>query len=142
MYKKIGLFIVLMLLITAIPITTSVNSIGINEEYFKLQREESRWYHRCYIEIEGVTYAAHRNLFLPHFLGTNYTLCLYWNHRFEGNATISIYQMKGGSLLHEQSDLQEFHMFGFFGIYNYQRDPFILKGRTLAIKTYDDWTVP
>jgi hypothetical protein len=139
MIKKIGLYIVLMLLVTVIPI---VNSSNIKNESYNLQLDDSQWYHNCYIEVEGVTYAAHRNLFLPHFLGTNNTLCLYWIHRFDGNAKISIYRNKDGNLLHDQNDLQEFHMFGFFGIYNYQRDPFILKGRALAIKTFTEWTPP
>jgi len=142
MIKKIGLYIVLMLIITVIPIVNSYDIDNIYIESNNLKLNDSKLYYNCYIEVKGVTYAGHRNLFLPHFLGTNYTLCLYWIHRFDGDAEISIHRTNGGNLLHEQDDLQEFHMFGFFGIYNYQRDPFILKGRALAIKTFTEWTPP
>jgi len=142
MNKKIGLCIGLLVIITSIPMVNSSNTYNVKNEYHNLQLNDSKWYYNCYIEVEGVTYAGHRNLFLPHFLGSNYTFCLRWQNRFEGDAKISIYRSNGGNLLHEQNDLQEFHMIGFFGIYNYQRDPFILKGRALAIKTYTEWTIP
>lgn len=142
MNNKIGIFVVLMLVITTIPITGSTESVDKNVISYTLGPQKTKWYYFCYIEIEGMTYAGNRNLFLPHINDNDDTFCLRWLNRFNGNATISVYRKDGGILLHEQIDLREFHMIGFFGSYNYRPDPLILKGKVFAIQLFNYWTPP
>lgn len=142
MKKQVRICIVLLLIIALIPTMGSGVNIDRSDIGNKVNSEKTKWYYYCYIEIEGMTYAAKRSFFFPHFNNHDDTFCLSWEHRFKENATVSLYRSEGGTLLHEQMDVREFHMIGFLGNYNYQGNPLILKGRVLAIQLYDHWTKP
>ena len=143
MLKKIGIIIVAILVLTTIPIAriaALTDRTVIDDK--STAENNTKWYFGCYVEIEGTTYAGHRVLFLPHLLNQNITFCLIWENRFEDNGTVSIYRKEGGPLLHEQFDVREFHIIVFFGSYNFQSNPLIIKGRVLAVQLFDHWTSP
>jgi hypothetical protein len=141
MKKVIGIMVVLMLVMTTIPITGLAVNVVTSTPSHAVKSEKTKFYWLCYIEVEGVTYAGFRRLFFPH-LRDNNTFCGVWRHRFDGNATVSIYRSEGGKLLLTQTNVREFYMVLFLGSYNYQGNPLILKGRVLCIRLFDQWTSP
>jgi hypothetical protein len=143
MLKKIGILIVVMLVLTTIPIarTAAPTDKTIIDDKSTAENN-TKWYFGCYVEIEGTTYSGNRHLFIPHLFNKNITFCLIWEHRFVDNGTVSIYRKEGGTLLHEQVDVREFHMISFLGSYSYSGHPLILKGKVIAIQVYDHWTSP
>jgi hypothetical protein len=141
MNKKIGLAVILMLVMTTIPVTGFVGNAEKSTVNRPASSEKSKMYWFCYIEAQGTTYAGIRTLYLPNIIN-NMTFCLGWRHRFVDNGTVSLYRSKGGTLLYQMTDVREFLMSCFWGYYNVNGAPLILKGRVLCMRVYDYWTPP
>lgn len=141
MKKKRGIIICIMMLIVIINITPIISKENIIMEINKTNLiDSSKWFFKCYVEIDEPVYASRRNLFLPHINDNDDTFCLRWINRFCNDSSVIIYSNEGGDLIYENYNVKEFHMIWFLGNYNYRGDPLSLRGNVFCIKCFDEWT--